>query len=204
MTILFADDHQLILDGLISLIKTNFKSPTVYTATNKSELMHILETQDIDVLIQDIKFGEDNAKTFLGDIKKNFPSLRILVLSTISDTISIQQFQSKAHGYVLKSEPIEEIIKAIKNLNFGNFYLSPASKRKIEAFFPSEEIVLTRREKEVLAVIMEEKSIREIAEKLFISEKTVEMHRSNLFLKLDVKNITGLVKKVISLGLIEE
>jgi DNA-binding NarL/FixJ family response regulator len=65
------------------------------------------------------------------------------------------------------------------------------------------EIVLTRREREVLEVIMKEKSIKEIAEELCISEKTVELHRSNLFVKLDVKNITGLVKKAIALNLLD-
>ncbi|MCT4582687.1 MAG: helix-turn-helix transcriptional regulator [Flavobacteriales bacterium] len=67
-----------------------------------------------------------------------------------------------------------------------------------------DTIILTKREREVLEVIMREKSIKQIAEELFISEKTVELHRSNLFVKLDVKNITGLVKKAIALNLLDD
>jgi len=102
MTILFADDHQLILDGLVNLIKSNYNAVTIHTAHDKTTLFELLKQHQIDILIQDIKFGKDSAKTFLADIKQQYPTLKILVLSTLSDTISIQQLKSKSHGYVLK------------------------------------------------------------------------------------------------------
>jgi DNA-binding NarL/FixJ family response regulator len=152
-------------------------------------------------LIQDIKFGDSNASDFINEINKKFPNLKILILSSISNSISIRQMLRKVDGYVLKSESISEICKGIEQIHKGQNYLSVEVSKKLNSF-QNNEILLTRREKEVLEVIMQEKSTKEIADILFISQKTVEMHRSNLFLKLDVKNVTGLVKQVIALDLL--
>ena len=209
MKILFADDHQLILDGLKAVIKNRFPHAEIYTAKDTNELFIQLKTsththQPFDILIQDIKFGKDNALDFLDSIKINHPNLKILVLSSISDSVSISKISKRVHGYVLKSEPVEEVLFAIETLSHDQNYLSKEATSKINSFIEDDMIVLSRREKEVLTELMQEKSTKEIAEALFISPKTVEMHRSNLFVKLDVSNLTGLVKKVIALDLIGE
>lgn len=204
MNILFADDHQLILDGLKSVIQNQFSESKIETAINKTELFDKLKRKKFDVLIQDIKFGDSNAKDFIDEIKINYPQLKILILSSVSDSISIKHLLKKVHGYVLKSESITEICNGIDAIYNGSQFLSIEVKRKINAISLSNEIILTRREKEVLEIIMQEKSTKEIADVLCISQKTVEMHRSNLFVKLNVKNITGLVKQVIALDLLGE
>ncbi len=204
MKILFADDHQLILTGLKTIISDYFSEASIYMAQNKSELFAWLKKETFDILIQDLKFGDTNANEFLTEIKKDYPKLKILILSTISDTVSITKLIKKVDGYVVKSEPIEEIITAIKTICEGKTYLSKKTNQKLKAPIWHKEIILSRREKEIIAVIMKEKSTKEIAEELNISVKTVEMHRANLFVKLEVKNITGLVKKIILLGLIED
>jgi len=213
MKIIFADDHQMILGGLTTVIETHFKSSEVYTALKKDELYIQLKTsskqisntsksQEINVLIQDIKFGKHNANDFLQEIRDTYPNLKILILSSVSDSTSIQKVLKKVNGYVLKSESINEIINGIKTICKGETFISPMATKIIGKVLNSNEIILTRREKEVLTVLMQEKSTKEIAEILFISQKTVEMHRSNLFVKLNVKNITGLVKQVIALDIL--
>jgi len=204
MKLLIADDHQLILDGLLSVVKTNFPDSDVYTAINKAELFEILQSNAIEILIQDVKFGEYHASDFMDEIKSEFPTTKVIFLTSVSDSVSITKLGQSVDGYVLKSESLEEIIRAIKAVNMGEKYFSEQSKAKIEQLIPDKDIVLTRREKEVLEVIMQEKSTKEIAEILSISEKTVELHRSNLFVKLNVKNLTGLIKKTIALNLIDK
>ncbi len=204
MKIIIADDHHLIVEGLKAAVQKSFPVFDINTSMNKQELFETLESQTTDILIQDIKFGDSNAKDFLDEIKTKFPKLKIILLSSVSDSVSIKQLSKKVDSYILKSESLDEINTAIDSIINGKKYFSKESTKRLNEFQEDNEIVLSRREKEVLAVIMQEKSIKEIAEILFISEKTVEMHRSNLFVKLDVKNLTGLIKKAIALNLVDE
>ncbi len=204
MKIILADDHQLILNGLLSVLIKQFPNAECSGVLNKTELFAALRKESFDILIQDLKFGADSAKDFLDELKKEFPTIKIILLTTVSDSVTIKQLSKKVDSYILKSESLDEIITAINRLNAGDKYYSQLAEQKMNDLIPDESIVLTRREKEVLEVIMKEKSIKQIAEELFISEKTVELHRSNLFVKLDVKNITGLVKKAIALNLLDD
>jgi DNA-binding NarL/FixJ family response regulator len=204
MNIIIADDHQLILDGLLSVLTKQFPNAKCHGVLNKNALFESLRKKEFDILIQDIKFGTDNAKDFLNDLKQEFPHVKIVLLSTISDSVTIKQLSNKVDGYVLKSESLIEIETAIKTLAKGGKYFSTMAQKKMNQLISDDTIILTKREREVLEVIMREKSIKQIAEELFISEKTVELHRSNLFVKLDVKNITGLVKKAIALNLLDD
>ena len=203
MKVIIADDHQLIINGLQSVLTEKYPQVEVDGAINKSILYELLATNKYDVLIQDLKFGADNAKDFLKEIKSEYPSLKIIVLSSISDSVTIKQLSNLVDGYVIKSESLEELTNAISKVTNGEKYFSELASNRLKEN-SVDEIILTRREKEVLQVTLQEKSIKEIADILCISEKTVELHRSNLFVKLDVKNITGLVKKAIALNLIEE
>ena len=204
MKLIIADDHHLIVEGLKTAIEKSYPDFEIYSAMNKLELFELLKKHHVNILVQDIKFGDSNARDFLDEIKKSFPKLKIILLSSVSDSVSIRQLSKKVDSYILKSESLEEIITSIDSVIKGDKYFSKESSKRLIEFPEDDEVVLSRREKEVLAVIMKEKSIKEIAEILFISEKTVEMHRSNLFVKLDVKNLTGLIKKAIALNLIDD
>jgi len=204
MKIILADDHQLILNGLLSVLAKQFPQSKCEGVLNKTDLFDVLRKESFDILIQDLKFGADNAKDFLDELRYEFPSMKIILLTTVSDSVTIKRLSRKVDSYILKSESLSEIVMAINELMAGNSYYSTLAEQKMKALIPDDSIVLTKREREVLEEIMREKSTKEIAKELFISEKTVELHRSNLFVKLDVKNITGLVKKAIALNLLDD
>lgn len=200
MNILIAEDHALIVEGLKSLLESNGYS--VFHAPDERMLMHVLSDRQMDVLIQDIRFGKVDARMLIPSIREQFPEVKILVLTSLDDLASIQSIlAANIHGYVIKSEPSNLILEAVEAIDTGKTYLSPEVQsvlvRKIS---PQSEIQLSEREKGVLKGILDEKSTKEIAESLFVSEKTVEHYRSNLFVKFDVKNVSGLVKKAILQG----
>lgn len=198
MNILIADDHQLIAASLENLIKT--KENKIFIAYNLKMLENILATNSIDLLIQDVRFGNDNAIDFLPKIITENRNCKIIVLTSITDEYTIKKLiKFGIHGFLSKSESIEKINFAINEVTLGKTYFS-----SITGYLGKGGIILSRREKEILNEILKEKTISQVAEALFISTKTVEMHRANLFIKLDVKNITGLVKKTILLGLVDD
>ncbi|UKN00289.1 response regulator transcription factor [Paracrocinitomix mangrovi] len=203
MRFLIADDHDLIVDGLKNAIAGKYSDAEIDTASLKSELDYFLNLNSYDLLILDIKFGQSNAKGFIKELMQKYHQLKVLILSSLDDQYTIQFFvNAGVQGYIIKSDSIVDILNGVDKVIKGEVYFSAEVQEKLEG--DSNDIILTPREKEVLAVILEEKSIKQIAEQLHISEKTVEMHRSNLFLKLDVKNVTGLVKKSILLNLLDQ
>lgn len=204
MNIILADDHHLILHGLMDFLKKKYPESFIKGVLNKDELFNSLRERSYDILVQDLKFGADNAKDFLDEVKDEFKDLKIILLTTVSDSVTIKQLSKKVDSYVLKSESLTEIVTAVEHLMAGETYHSKLALQKMKDLVPDDAIVLTRREREVLTVIMKEKSTKEIAEELHISQKTVELHRSNLFVKLDVKNVTGLVKRAIALNLLDD
>lgn len=208
MKIILADDHPLILEGLEKAIQLEIPTAEIWSCTSKTDLFRLLEAEPISVLIQDVKFGNDDARDFLSSLIEKYQSLKIIALSSLTDAASIQSaLKTGIHGYVLKSESTTELLQGIRSVLENKIFLSSGVASSLSKFIqtekPAEEIHLTLREHEVLREILAEKSTREIAQTLFISEKTVEHHRANLFTKLEVKNVTGLVKKAIVLGYLE-
>lgn len=200
MNILIAEDHVLIVEGLKSLLESNGYS--VFHAPDERMLMHLLSAQQVNVLIQDIRFGKVDARMLIPSIREQFPEVKILVLTSLDDLVSIQSIlAANIHGYVIKSEPSNLILEAVKAIYAGKTYLSPEVQSVLtRKKSPEVEIQLSEREKGVLKGILDEKSTKEIAEGLFLSEKTVEHYRASLFSKFDVKNVSGLVKNAILLG----
>lgn len=208
MNTIIADDHFLVTQGLSQLIKNHFDDVSIVEVHDKSSLFEKLNNKDFQLLLLDIRLGDTDARTFINEIKNKWKSLKIMAISSHSDQGTVQStLNLGVDGYVIKNEPTQSIIEGIRKVLKGDKYISPELK---ELFIEqslmgsdNEEISLTRREKEVLKEVLNEHSNKEIAEKLFISEKTVENHRSNLFVKFGVKNVAGLVKKAIIKGYME-
>ena len=203
MYIIIADDHELIGRGILDFFKDNEPSYEVKYVKNKSELFFEIRSKAPDVLIQDIQFGKDDARVFIPEISTLCPAMKIIALSSHQEPEIVTSALSLGfHSYVSKQAPLKEILEAVRVTQKGESYVS----QKLEAILQQEleefdednqPLKLTKREKEVLACIQNEQSTKEIALKLNLSEKTVEGYRANLFLKFNVKNVVGLVKKSI-------
>lgn len=200
MNIAIAEDHDLIVDGLRTLLESH--GYTIFHAADSDALIELLCKQSVDILIQDIRFGKVDARTIIPTIRKEYPNIKILALTSLDNQATIQSvLATDVQGYVIKSESTNVIIEAIKTIQSGKIYLS----KEVQTILIGKtnelpDVQLSEREKEVLKGILDEKSTREIAEAIFISEKTVEHYRSSLFVKFDAKNVSGLVKKAILLG----
>ncbi|AEA44807.1 response regulator [Fluviicola taffensis] len=199
--ILIADDHDLILQGLANLLVEEEWIAQIHQARTKTDVLRILQQEQIQVLIQDVKFGADDARSFIPDIRNKYAELKIIALSSLGDSASIHSVMNAgANGYVVKSESGSQLVSVIKSVLSDGQALSVESQKVLFKTQISPDIQLSIREKEVLKAILEELSTKEIAALLFLSEKTVEHYRATLFVKFDVKNVTGLVKNAILLG----
>jgi len=201
MHILIADDHALIIDGFVTVIKNHDASIGCYRATNKLELFETLESNHVDILFQDVMFGKNDARDFVKEIKEKYPELKIIIVSTLEDKQTVETLLKQGvNGYLVKSDSSNEIISALTAVSEGKTFISNNLKRQGTSSLKKNTIILTSREKEVLALILQEKTTKQIADKVCLSEKTVESHRANLFIKFGVKNLAGLVKQAILEG----
>jgi len=205
MNIVIADDHFLVLDGLEILLSTIDRVHTTHKATNDVDLRKVLAETPIDVVFLDINFGNRDGRALLGELKQEHKMLKVIALTSFGDTATIKScIHAGFDGFLLKSDDREEIINALNAVMAGEKYYS--SKAKIAVFdntVLAPKSKLTGREIEIVRLIAMEKTNKEIAQELFISEKTVENHRANIMLKMDVKNVAGLVKKALITGVID-
>src|SRR5690606_7711450 len=201
MKVLVADDHELIIDGFVTVIENYDASIECYRATNKFELFETLESVSVDMLFQDVMFGKNDARSFVKEIKEKYPELKIIIISTLEDNNTVETLLKQGvDGYLAKSDSSNEIISALKAVSEGKTFISNNLKKQGTTSLRKNTIILTPREKEVLSLILQEKTTKEIADKVCLSEKTVENHRANLFIKFGVKNLAGLVKQAILEG----
>lgn len=204
MDIIVADDHSLIGEAIHDFFKNNAPEFKIHIAVNKSEVISILQNKTISLIVQDVQFGNIDAREYINEIKKLSPGLKIMALSSHIDAFTIQSvLASGADSYLSKTASLEEVLKGVKStLNNEQFLSADVKKRLSNQTNHTGKIHLTRREKEVLNEIQNGLSTKEIAETLFLSQKTIEGYRSGLLLKFDVKNVAGLVKKAILHGFV--
>ncbi len=210
--VLIADDHKVFRDGIVSILEDVDDITVIAQASDGREVLLQLETVQPDIILMDITMGDTNGIDTTRLVKRDYPQIQILVLSMHSESgYIVKMLESGASGYLLKEAGQEEMIRAIRTVAEGNTYYSQQVSSVIvqhltqpqQAKTKKAGIPLTKREVEVLQLIVEEYSNTEIAEKLFISIRTVDTHKRNLVEKLKVKNIAGLVKYAIRNGLVE-
>lgn len=206
MNILIADDHHLIIEGLQLYLRNQYPNANIYSADDIMVLQTILQKNSIDILFLDIKLGKVDSRDVLSDLLKSYPTVKIIIISTLGDPYIVENvFKKGVHGYVLKSDPNSELSAAISAINNQEIFLSKGIKHAVNAhkLKAVSKIQLTPREKEILKLILQEMTMKEIAEVLFLAEKTIENHRANIMMKLGVKNTAGMVKKAILEGLVD-
>jgi DNA-binding NarL/FixJ family response regulator len=205
MKLIIADDHELLLDTLVQSLSLRFSQLEIKKVKNKEELYSKIQQENFDFLLQDIRFGDTDARNFIPEISIKHPQLKIIVFTSISDQLSLSRISKlPIHALVSKTDSIDEIMHALTLKNETEVYFSKAIEHILKSVKEDQSTQLSERELEVLREISNGKTSKEISEHLFISVKTVEMHRSNLFSKMDVSNVFSLVKKAITLNLIDE
>ncbi|XZF14069.1 response regulator [Chitinophagaceae bacterium MMS25-I14] len=207
--IAIADDHQLITEGLQHMLRYSADMEVVATYANGEELLQHIGTIQPDVLLLDINMPGRQGDELARIITRDFPRIRIIALTNLDNIYYIKSMlQQGVAGYVLKNARRDVLTEAIKRVSGGNEYFDETVKERIAE--EKESIrrqtahgsVLTRREKEVLQLIAENNTSKEIADKLCLSKRTIDHHRESILSKLEVKNVSALVKKAIELGLI--
>lgn len=209
--IMVADDHRVFREGIVSILEHNDEIEVVAQARDGKEVLEKLPESTPDLILMDISMGTAGGIETTRLVRESYPHVRILVLSMHSESSYIvKMLEAGASGYLLKDAGSQELINAIKAVAEGHTYFSSQVSATLvgqlldKSRKPAdrkEGIPLTKREKEILKLIAEEYSNPEIAEKLFISIRTVDTHRRNLLEKLGVKNTAGLVKYAIKHGL---
>jgi two-component system, NarL family, nitrate/nitrite response regulator NarL len=200
--IAIVDDHQIVIDGLQSLLEDEKQLRIVATATSGQQMLKTLDNTEVDMLVTDIQMPEMNGMELAVKVRTHFPTIKILALSMSGQGELVNEMIDKADigGYVLKNIGKKELVSAIEKIHGGGVYFSEevlmemirSSERKKE----NVEVNLTQREIELIRLIEKEKNNREIAEMLFISERTVETHRKNIFRKTKTNSVLGLIKYV--------
>jgi DNA-binding NarL/FixJ family response regulator len=200
ISIFIVDDHQIVIDGLKALLDDIEDFTIVGFSTQSKKVTQMLATLSADVLLTDVMMPEMNGQALAKQIRTQFPDMKILALSMSGAGEIVDEMINNAdiNGYVLKNIGKAELETAIRKIAGGGIYfgeeilteLEKTSKVKKE----SEEAQLTNREIEIIRLIEKEYSNRDIAESLFISERTVETHRKNIFRKTKTSGVIGLVK----------
>lgn len=194
------DDHQIVLDGLRSLLEDVQGFEILYSTTHPHEILAFLEKSRADVLLTDVMMPEMTGQLLAKTVHKNHPAIKILALSMsgLGDIVDEMLNDADINGYVLKNISKAELEKAIRTIAGGGQFFSEEVLKELEKFASIQkdnaEVQLTMREIEIIRLIEKELSNREIAEKLFISERTVETHRKNIFRKTQTNSLIGLIK----------
>lgn len=197
--LLLIDDHQLFIDGLKhSLLSFDFIE-VINTFNNAQNALLYLKKESVDLVITDISMPDINGIEFIKKLKQQGSIIKVLAISMFKPLHNEANFYD---GYLLKDASIEEVIGAIKSIVLDDTsYFAEGIFNENNRFEFSKSIV-SKREKEIINLIAEELTVDEIAEQLFLSKHTVETHKKNIFLKLQVKTNAGLVKKALQLGII--
>jgi DNA-binding NarL/FixJ family response regulator len=207
--LLIVDDHKMFLEGIQSILSETDFIEVVGTAKNGLEAIKLTNSFLPDVIITDLTMPELDGIELTEKIKDSYENIKVLVVSShIEGEMISKAIKAGINGYIFKNTGKTELLKAIKKIANGENYYTEEVKESLQnsLFNPAEArkqvANISTREKEILQLIAEELNTQEIADKLFISPNTVEVHRKNLMRKIGTKNMIGLVKYAIQQGIV--
>ncbi len=200
ISLALVDDHQIVIDGLMSLLKGHERFRPAFDTTDSTEVLAKMGEIPVDILLTDIMMPVLPGNELARKVKEKFPAVKILALSMSGQGDLVNEMINDADisGYVLKNVGKQELIKALDKIATGGIYFSEEVigelQRSSERKKQIEDAHLTDREIEIIRLIEKEYNNKQIAEELFISERTVETHRKNIFRKTCTNSVIGLVK----------
>lgn len=211
VNIMVVDDHQIVIDGIKSMLINNNDFSIVAEALNAESAWKIVESQSvaINIVITDISMGTMSGIELCKKIKTFNSSIKVMILSMYNQIDYIRQaLNCEADGYILKNSGRDDFLKALNALNEKGAYFAheiiPILYQQVRTQAQdSERVKLSQREKEVLELILQEHTSKEIAEKLFISKQTVDSHRINIMEKTSSKSVVGLIKYALKEGILK-
>lgn len=214
-TILIIDDHPLFREGLKAIIGRNHRFEVVGEAGNGCEGLQMTKEFKPDLVLVDMSLPDQSGIQLTYELKNVSPKTRIMIITMHSKVdYIVKAFQAGATGYVVKESASERLLQGIETVLTGEYFMdSSVSHKVIKKLmqFPGKEAkitdatyeTLTSREQEIMVLLAQDLSTKHIAEKLFISPKTVENHRSNILRKLNLHSKIGLVRYAARLGIID-
>jgi DNA-binding NarL/FixJ family response regulator len=210
-SVFLVDDHAIIRDGLRLILESQGDITVVGEASNGRQAVHEVMKKCPDIVIMDIAMPELNGIDATIQIYETCPSTHVIILSVLDTSEYIfEALKAGAKGYILKESAGEEVVKAIRRVQSGHHYLSQEISETVvtdyikqrgsggqKSYFRN----LSKREREILQLIVEGKSSTEVSKILFISPKTVDTYKSRIMQKLDIKDLPSLVRFAIKHGL---
>lgn len=207
--VLLVDDHALVRAGLKSLLQNIEGIEVVGEAGDGIEALAQIEALRPELVLMDIAMGEMNGLQALAVVRERHPEVKVLILSMhASEEYVLQAMRSGAAGYLLKDAATAELELAVSSVLRGETYLSPrVSRQVVEGYVQRVTAArsgddLTPRQREVLRMLAEGKSTKEIAFQLHLSVKTIETHRAQIMERLEIRELAGLVRYAVRIGLV--
>ncbi|GAA4333178.1 response regulator transcription factor [Flaviaesturariibacter amylovorans] len=200
ISLAFVDDHQIVIDGLQSLLRDESRFHFAFATNDPTEVLGRLRTEQVDVLLTDVMMPGMAGNVLAREVRRAFPDIRILALSMSGEGTLVSEMIEEANisGYVLKNIGREELVHAISKIAAGGHYFGEEVLRELQRNDvrkrENTEAHLTSREVEIIRLIEKEMNNKQIAGELFISERTVETHRKNIFRKTGTNTVLGLIK----------
>lgn len=204
------DDHRIVTDGMQQMLSTVAGIECIGAAQDGVAALYLLEHVRADVLLTDLDMPEMDGAQLTARVKEKHPAVKVIVLSMHEEAATVKQLLDLgADGYLVKSAGKDEVVLAIQNVHAGRKHFSSglleSMMKQATQPKPGSNLLkdLSEREIEVLAALAEGLGNKEIGEKLFISPRTVDTHRTNLMKKLETHNVAGLVRIAIAAGLVK-
>ncbi|WP_428665885.1 response regulator [Runella sp.] len=213
--ILIADDHQLVADSLRILLETISDFEVVGIVNDGLQAIRFLENHEVDVLLADLHMPLLNGTGLALRVHRHYPKTKVIMLTMSEEAVHIREaLQTGIYGYVMKSAGRTELLRAIRTVAAGEHYFSEKVVKKLAEFpneanpagktMPNDIHPLTKREMDVLKLIVQDLSNQSIAEQLNLSLTTVETHRRNLLKKVGVSSAVGLLRWALKHKLVDE
>lgn len=211
-TIIIVDDHDITLFGLANYIERIENAVIIGKASSGKEALTLISQQKPDIVFTDVDMPDMDGIELLQIIRRDYSRIKVIACTMHIQLWIIQKLMNNhVDGIISKKSMKSDVLEAFNGALSGKAFFSPdvyeavmeIMRRPQHQFSEYDEFELTRREKQVLQLIADELTTNEIAEKLFLSPNTIETHRKNLFLKFDVKNVAGLIRKAMERMLIE-